>query len=269
MELFAIKTPIVYPKDDLIKITLESIKRANLNLQEKDILVFAETVVGTVQNRIVDVKDVKFVSDKANELAKKYSMDPRFVQIILEEADVILGGVKTVLLTEKEGVLIANAGADKSNSGGFTKIALFPEKLYETARKIRDLLKNDTGVKDLGVIIADSRVQPMKRGVIGVAIAVSGFDPIEDNRGKKDLFGRVLEITTRAVADDIVSAAELLMGEADEQTPIVLVRGAPVNFTDREIEKDEMLMPRDECLFMNVFKDLILTNIQSTKRKNK
>jgi len=256
MELHPIKTPIIYAKDDLIKITLESIEQANLKLQENDILVFAETVVGTAQNRIIDVEDVKNVSVKAKELAEKYVMDPRFVQIILEEADVILGGVRTVLLTQKEGVLIANAGADKSNSGGLTKIKLFPEKLYETAREMRDSLKKASGVKELGVIIADSRVQPMKRGVIGVAIAVSGFDPIEDNRGRKDLFGRELEITTRAVADDIVSAAELLMGEADEQIPIVLIRGAPVNFTDREIGKYDMLMPRDECLFMNVFKDL-------------
>ena len=257
MELHPIKTPIIYAKDDLIKITLESIEQANLKLQENDILVFAETVVGTAQNRIIDVEDVKNVSKKAKELAEKYVMDPRFVQIILEEADVILGGVRTVLLTQKEGVLIANAGADKSNSGGFTKIKLFPEKLYETAREMRDSLKKASGVKELGVIIADSRVQPMKRGVIGVAIAVAGFEPIEDNRGRKDLFGRELEITTRAVADDIVSAAELLMGEADEQIPVVLVRKAPVEFTDRNIEKDEMLMPRDECLFMNVFKDLV------------
>ncbi len=257
MELHPIKTPIIYVKDDLIKITLESIKHANLVLQENDILVFAETVVGTCQGRIVDIEDVKNVSEKAKELAEKYFMDPRFVQIILEEADVILGGVRTVLLTQKDGVLIANAGADKSNSGGLTKVALFPEKLNDTVREMRESFQKATGLKELGVIIADSRVQPMKRGVIGVAIAVSGFNPIEDNRGRKDLFGRVLEITTRAVADDIVSAAELLMGEADEQVPVVLVRGAPVQFTDRLIEKDEMLMPRDECLFMNVFKDLV------------
>lgn len=257
MELFPIKTPIIYAGQDLVKITLDSIRSANLILQENDILVFAETVVGTAQNRIIDVKDVKNVSEKAKELAEKYFMDPRFVQIILEEADVILGGVKTVLLTQKEGVLIANAGADKSNSGGMTKIKLFPAKLYQTAREMRDALQKASGVKELGVIIADSRVQPMKRGVIGVAIAVAGFEPIEDNRGRKDLFGRELEITTRAVADDIVSAAEILMGESDEQIPVVLVRKAPVKFTDRKIEKNEMLMPRDECLFMNVFKDLV------------
>jgi coenzyme F420-0:L-glutamate ligase/coenzyme F420-1:gamma-L-glutamate ligase len=257
MELYAIKTPIIHVGEDLIKITLESIKQANLVIQEQDILVFAETVVGTAQRRIIDINDVKHISEKAKELAEKYFMDPKFVQIILEEADVILGGVRTVLLTEKEGVLIANAGADKSNSGGMSKVALFPEKLYETARKMREMLMKASKVKELGIIIADSRVQPMKRGVIGVAISLAGIEPIDDNRGRKDLFGRELEITTRAVADDIVSAAELLMGEADEQTPIVLVRGAPVNFTDREIRKEEMLMPRDECLFMNVFKDLV------------
>jgi coenzyme F420-0:L-glutamate ligase len=257
MELFPIKTPIIYAGNDLLKITLESIKNANLTLQEGDILVFAETVVGTAQNRIVDIGDVKTISDKAKELAEKYFMDPRFVQIILEEADVILGGVRTVLLTQKDGVLIANAGADKSNSGGMSKVALFPEKLNETVNEMRETLRKASGVKELGVIIADSRVQPMKRGVIGVAIAVAGFEPIDDNRGRKDLFGRELEITTRAVADDIVSAAELLMGEADEQVPVVLVRNAPVTFTNRKIQKDEMLMPRDECLFMNVFKDLV------------
>ena len=134
---------------------------------------------------------------------------------------------------------------------------------------MRNSIRKQSGIKELGVIIADSRVQPMKRGVIGVAIAVSGFDPIEDNRGKKDLFGRVLEITTRAVADDIVSGAELLMGEADEQIPVVLVRGAPVTFTDREINPDEMLMPRDECLFMNVFKDLVAYKHPEYRKKNK
>ncbi|MBN2155818.1 MAG: coenzyme F420-0:L-glutamate ligase [Candidatus Lokiarchaeota archaeon] len=256
MELHPISTPIIYPKNDLVKITLDSIINANLSLKEKDILVFAETVVGTVQNRIVDLNDVKEISEKASELAEKYTMDPRVVQIVLDEADVILGGVKTVLLTQKEGILIANAGADRSNSGGFTKIKLFPENLHETVFNLHSEIKEKTGINQLGVIIADSRVQPMKRGVIGVAIAVAGMEPIDDSRGKKDLFGRPLEITTRAVADDLVSAAELLMGEANEQVPIVLIRGAPVTFTDRKIMTEEMLMPREECLFMNVFKDL-------------
>jgi coenzyme F420-0:L-glutamate ligase len=225
-------------------------------LVEKDILVFSEKIIGTAQNRIVDLEYVSNISEKAYELAEKYSMDHRFVQIILEEADVVLGGVKSVLLTQREGILIANAGADRSNSGGPTKIILFPSELQLTAKNIRISIQNMTGIKDLGIIIADSRVQPMKRGVIGVAIAVAGFEPIDDNRGRMDLFGRKLEITTRAVADDIVSAAELLMGEANEQTPVVIVRSAPIKFTVRDIKAEEMLMPREECLFMNVFKDL-------------
>ena len=256
MELHSIKTPIIQPHDDLIRITLDSIQDAGLQLRERDILVFSEKIVATAQNRIVDLENVVNISKKAKELADKYSIDPRFVQVILEEADIILGGVKTVLLTQKEGILIANAGADRSNSGGPTKIILFPDKLQETAKIMRNSIQKITGIKELGVILADSRVQPMKRGVIGVAIAVAGIEPIDDNRGRKDLFGRRLEITTRAVADDIVSSAELLMGEAAEQTPVIIVREAPIKFTNREIQAEEMLMPREECLFMNVFKDL-------------
>lgn len=256
MELFPIKTPIIKPGDNIVDISINSLKVLNLILKDKDILVFAETPVGTSQNRIIDKKDVKEISQKARELAIKYKMEPIFTQIILNEADVILGGVDGVLLTEKDGILIANAGVDQSNSGGLNKFSLFPDNPQKTAANIRSKIMQISGVKELGVIIADSRVQPMKKGVIGVAIGVAGIEPIENNIGRKDLFGRELNHTTRAVADDLVSASELLMGEADEQIPIVLIRGAPVVFTDRKILTEEMLMPRQKCLFMNVFKDL-------------
>ena len=256
MELFPIKTPIIKPGDNIVDITINSLKVLNLKLKDKDILVFAETPVGTAQNRIVDVNDVKEIGQKARELAIKYKMEPIFTQIILNEADIILGGVEGVLLTEKDGILIANAGVDQSNSGGKNKFSLFPDNPQKTAADIRRKIIYISGVKELGVIIADSRVQPMKKGVIGVAIGVAGIEPVENNIGRKDLFGMELRHTTRAVADDLVSASELLMGEADEQIPIVLIRNAPVIFTDREILADEMLMPRQKCLFMNVFKDL-------------
>lgn len=257
MELYPIKTPIIYPKDDLIDITLKSIEKANIKVQERDILIFAETVVGTAQGRIIKHNNSKKIDPLAKQLAEKYKMDPFFVQIILEEADTILGGVPGVLLTEKEGILIANAGVDQSNSGGLDTFVLFPENPSKTAYELRKKIKEKLGLRELGVLIIDSRVQPLKKGTIGVAIAVAGFEPINDCRGRKDLFGRVLHITTRALADDLASAAELLMGEADEQTPIVLARNIPVDFTDREISISEMLFPRDQCLFMNVFKDLI------------
>jgi coenzyme F420-0:L-glutamate ligase/coenzyme F420-1:gamma-L-glutamate ligase len=257
MEIHAIKTPIIKPNDDLVQIAMDSLNSAGFTLNEKDILVFAETVVGTAQNRVLDYSEIKSASDEALKLGKKYKLDPKFVQIILEEADVVLGGVEGVLLTEKDGVLIANAGIDQSNSGGLSKYVFFPRDPQGTAAEIRQKLMQIKKIKNLGIIIADSRVQPMKRGVIGVAIGVSGFEPIIDIRGKKDLFGRVLKFKTISIVDDLSSAAETVIGEADEQTPIALIRNAPVTFTNRKIDVKEMIMPRNECLFMNVFKDLI------------
>ncbi|MBN2153639.1 MAG: coenzyme F420-0:L-glutamate ligase, partial [Candidatus Lokiarchaeota archaeon] len=105
-------------------------------------------------------------------------------------------------------------------------------------------------------MIIDSRVQPLKVGVIGGALAVSGFQPVEDIRGQEDIFGRALLIKQIAVADDLSSAAEIAMREAAEQTPFVLIHGAPVKLVpDDQIKEDAMLMPMDECLFMNVFKN--------------
>ena len=268
MEFHSIKTPIITQKDDLVKVLVNSLNSNNLKLENKNILIFAETVVGTTQGRIIEHNDIKSIEPKANELAKSYKMDPVFVQIILNEADTILGGVEGVLLTEKDGVLIANAGVDQSNSGGPDKYSLFPDNPSETAYKLWSKIKEKFGLNELGIIIADSRVQPMKRGVIGVAIGVAGFEPIEDYRGRKDLFGMELTITTKSVADDLTSAAEILMGEADEQIPIVLVKNAPVIFTTRKIDSSEMIMPQDQCLFMNVFKDLAAYKKPIHKKEN-
>ncbi|MHA1729386.1 MAG: coenzyme F420-0:L-glutamate ligase [Promethearchaeota archaeon] len=254
--MFPVKTPIIKPHDNIVEITLQALNDYNLKLRNDDILIFAETVIGTSQNRIIDENDINKIDPKATELAETYKMDPKFVQVVLNEADIILGGVEGVLLTEKDGILIANAGVDRSNAGGPTKLSLFPKEPQKTAKELWKRFKSEGKIEKIGVIIADSRVQPMKKGVIGVAIGVAGFEPVEDCKDKKDLFGRPLKITTRALSDDLTSAAEILMGEADEQIPIVLIRNAPVKFTDREIQSEEMLMSRQKCLFMNVFKDL-------------
>ncbi|MHA1392948.1 MAG: coenzyme F420-0:L-glutamate ligase [Promethearchaeota archaeon] len=256
MQFFPIKTPLIKPNADLVAIALDSIRNAGLNIKERDILIFTEKVVATAQNRIVHKSFIKNTSNLAKKLAKKYKMEPEFVQLILNEADFVLGGVEGVLLTEIHGILVANAGIDQSNSGGNNRYVLFPANPQKTSEKILEELKNKTSLKELGVIISDSRVQPMKKGTIGVAIAVSGFEPVDDCIGKLDLFGRRLNITKRAIADDLVCGAQILMGEANEQTPIVLVRDAPVLFINRKISTNDMLISKEECLFMNVFKEL-------------
>lgn len=253
MELIPVKTPIIRPGDNLIEIFQHSLSENNITLQNGDIVVIAETVVATSQRRIINEKEITEVSEKAHKISKKYEMRPKFVELILQEADKILGGVTGVLLTEKYGVPIANAGIDESNSGGSGNYVLMPEKPFETAVNYRNQLKIDYNMKDLGLIITDSRVQPMKRGTIGVAFAVAGFEPVEKCQGKRDLFDRELIITERAIADDISSAAQLLMGESNQQIPIVIVRNIEVKFTDNDIAPTEMLIDRNRCLFMNVF----------------
>jgi coenzyme F420-0:L-glutamate ligase len=176
-------------------------------------------------------------------------MDARLCELVLQESGAILGGVDHVLLAEVSGLLIANAGIDQSNAGGDDKVVLLPKDLQKSADEIRAQLEERDGVK-IGVILADSRVQPLKVGVIGMALSVSGFVPIIDCRGKTDLFGRVLRFKQMAVADDIASAAELLMGECDEAVPFALARGAPIILTDEP--PVSMVMPARDCLFMNI-----------------
>ncbi|MCK5341793.1 MAG: coenzyme F420-0:L-glutamate ligase, partial [Candidatus Heimdallarchaeota archaeon] len=112
------------------------------------------------------------------------------------------------------------------------------------------------GIDNLGVIISDSRVQPLRKGTIGIAIATAGFEPVEDLRGTPDLFNRPLEITMRAIADDLTSAAQFLLSEADQQTPVVIIRGTNVVFTENPQLTPEMAP--EQCLYMNIFAKYLL-----------
>ena len=113
-----------------------------------------------------------------------------------------------------------------------------------------------TPLKNLGVIISDSRVQPLRKGTIGIAIATAGFEPVEDLRGQPDLFNRPMEITMRAIADDLTSAAQFLLSEANQQTPIVIIRGSNVEFSEDPQSTPEMAP--EQCLYMNIFSKYLL-----------
>jgi len=250
MYLFSIKLPLIQKNSPLLDIIVKAIKENNESLEDGDILVISEKVVATAQGRVVNLSDVTEISEKAKKLAKKYDMDECFVELILKEAKEIFGGMTHVILTKVDDFLIANAGIDQSNAGS-NYVVLLPNNLRETVLGYRDRLKQEYSLKDLGVIIADSRVQPLRKGTIGIAIATAGFEPIEDCRGRPDLFGRPLEITMRAIADDLASAAQFLLGEGAEQTPVVIIRGSNVEFTSDPQMTTEM--PPEECLYMNIF----------------
>lgn len=255
MELFSIKLPLIKENDNLLSIIIEKIKGIGKSLKEGDVIVIAEKVIATSQGRLINLSDVSNISKKAKKMAKEFDMDERYVQLILQEASMILGGMTHVILAQVNDFLIANAGIDQSNAGP-NKVVLLPKDLKKVVWEYWEVLKKEFGLTNLGVIISDSRVQPLRKGTIGIAIATAGFEPVEDLRGHPDLFKRPMEITMRAIADDLTSAAQFLLSEADQQTPVVIIRGSNVKFTDNPQLTTEMAP--EECLYMNIFSKYLL-----------
>jgi len=249
LHVYGIKMPLIRPGDDLVALTIEGSKKLGTPIRNRDIIVYSAKVVGTSQGRLVDLSKIK-PSKKALKISKKYHLDPAFAEIILKESDEILGGVEYALSTMKRGVLIANGGVDQSNAPpGF--VALWPEDPQRSAEEFRGCFK-DAGL-DVGILIIDSRTLPLRMGNSSVALGVAGFRPVEDLRGKKDLFGRPMKIKRLAVADNLASAAHLVMGETSESVPVAVVRDAPVHYGGDHVI-DEAFIPIDECLIMHLLK---------------
>ena len=250
MIVYPIKTRIITEKDNILDVLLESLALSNIKIQDKDIITVAETPLGTTEGRVVKLSDVK-VSKDAAKLAEKYVLLPEIAQLIIDEADEILGGIPHVVLTIKNNTLMANAGIDKSNvpPGYASPLPLNPRA---SAERLRAEVKKRTG-KTIGVMVIDSRTQPLRLGNIGMALGVAGFRPVVDDRGRKDLFGNVLRITRRAVADNLASACTAVMGESNESVPAALIRDAPAEFVDESFDSSEMWIPPTECMYMAIF----------------
>jgi coenzyme F420-0:L-glutamate ligase len=148
---------------------------------------------------------------------------------------------------------MANAGVDKSNiPTGYA--SLLPKNPRMSADRIRLQVKATLGI-DIGVMIIDSRTQPLRLGNIGMALGVAGFRPVMDDRGRYDLFGNAMRITRRAMADNLASACTAVMGESDESIPAALIRNAPVDFTKESFDSSEMWIRPDECMYMAIFEE--------------
>ncbi|MFA4877603.1 MAG: coenzyme F420-0:L-glutamate ligase [Methanoregula sp.] len=248
-EVFGLSTGIIRSGDSIADRVVAAARETCKGFEDEDILVLAETAVATAEGNIVDLSFVT-PSKRAEELAEQYDMDPRTAEVVLRESDSVVGGIPGFLLCMKAGTLLPNAGVDASNAppGCVTPLPADPDK---SALAIKDAIKGLTG-KTIGVIIADSRTHAMRLGCSGVAIGAAGITAVIDDRGRKDLFGRELEVTKRAVADNIASAAELVMGEADECTPAAIVRGIGLSIGDHVgIES----IDATDCLFMGAFRN--------------
>jgi coenzyme F420-0:L-glutamate ligase len=197
-------------------------ERLGRRVSDGDVLVISSKFVAISEGRVVKLDSVR-AGTRAKELAARNRMDERLCELVLRESDEIVGGIPGFLLATKDGLLTPNAGIDKSNVR-HGNVVLYPRRPALSAWRIREALKFSRGVS-VGVVICDSRLSPTRRGTTGVTVASSGIEAVLDMRGRKDLFGNVLKVTSQSVADDLSSAAEILMGESDEATPIVLVRG--------------------------------------------
>jgi len=247
LQVLGIKTDLISPGDDLVESLEKAIVRSGLVLQDGDILVISESTVATAEGRVVALQDVT-PSPLALSMAAKYSKDPREMELILQESDEIMGGIPGVVLTLRDGFLYPNAGIDSSNAPP-GHVVLFPADAQKTAFEIMERMAKG---RKIAVIIGDSRTHPLRLGCVGVALACVGLEPVEDARGQKDLFGRELKITCKAVADNLVSAAQIVMGEGDEGIPAVIIRDAPVSII--EVSHAIPTIAPQECMYIGAMR---------------
>ncbi len=232
--------------EDLAEALIRALEDSGVRISDGDVVAVTSKVVSYSQGRLVSLSEVK-PSAEAVKMALKYDLTPEIAELVIREANEVIGGVKHYILTIRDGVVLGNAGVDKSNAP-YGMVVLPPENPEAVAHRLRREIYERTGVK-IGILIVDSRIEPLRRGTVGVALAVAGFEPLSDERGKPDIYGKPLLVTRRALADMLASTAELYFGERDELTPFVLIRNAPVRCTDRWIHSNIMFIPRDECIF--------------------
>lgn len=247
MIVYPIQAELARPEDSIPELLFKAVAKKRIHLKTGDIVGISSKIVGIAENRIRYLESVGPAS-KAKSLARKYSLTAAFAQAVLDEADMVVGGVKGALLTVKNGDAVANAGIDRKNAPE-EAVVLWPRNADLSARNIRRSIRRRSG-KNVGVVIVDSRVSPLRLGTTGFAIGCAGFRAIEDVRGRVDLFGRRIEITVRAIADGIAAAAQLVMGEGSERIPFALVRYAPVTLGNGHGVRPAKLA-WDQCLYMS------------------
>jgi coenzyme F420-0:L-glutamate ligase/coenzyme F420-1:gamma-L-glutamate ligase len=219
--------PLVRPGDDLAALIIAACERAALAPGDGDVVVVAQKIVSKAEGRYLDLAEVK-PSARAASLAAEVGKDPRLVEVILRESRRVVRHRPGVLIVEHRlGCIMANAGVDRSNVDpqmGAEPVLLLPRDPDASAARLRDRLAARFK-SELAVVITDSWGRAWRRGTVGVALGAAGLPALMDLRGRPDLFGHDLRVTQTGFADEIASAASLVMGQADEARPVVLVRG--------------------------------------------
>ena len=241
--------PLVEPGDQLAHLLLQNLRHNRLTPESGDILVVAQKIVSKAENRYVRLAEVE-PGAEALRLAGQVDKDPRLLELVLRESRQVLRVHPGVIIVEHRlGYVHANAGIDKSNipfDSEDPQVLLLPEDPDASARRLLRLL-TDEFEAPLAVIINDSAGRAWRNGTVGMAIGCAGIEPLADQIGDPDLYGRPLEVTQVAVADELAAAASLVMGQADEACPAVLVKGA--RWQPADCGQRPLLRPLQQDLF--------------------
>lgn len=234
MTITPIKTRIFQEHENLEKFILEYIP----SIQENSIIVVTSKIVALAEGRTHDND-----SDESKEI------------LIKQESEWMMK-TKYVWLTLKDGMLAASAGIDASNANG--KLILLPKNSFHAAYELREKIKKHFAIENCGALIIDSRLLPLRAGALAYAIGYAGFKGVKDNRGKPDIFGRVLQYSQADVADGLASGAVICMGEGAEQIPLAVITDPPVEWTDDPIDPNELRIPPEDDLYRPFFENVPL-----------
>jgi len=239
--------PMIESGDNLVKILLQSLEKAQIRLQNGDILVVAQKIISKAEGRRVNLSGV-IPSPEAQHLAAETEKDPRLLELILQESREVVRKRPGLVITEHNlGFISANAGIDHSNVAGTDDwVLLLPKEPDASADRLRAGLEEATGA-NIGVLIIDSHGRAWRVGTVGITIGLSGLPGVVDLRGQKDLCGYELVATIVGAADELAAGASLLMGQVAEATPVVHVRGFPYPLRDARLP--ELIRSRETDLF--------------------
>jgi coenzyme F420-0:L-glutamate ligase / coenzyme F420-1:gamma-L-glutamate ligase len=222
--------------DDIADLIIKSIKDKNESLQENDVVIITHKIISKAEGRTTDLRNI-VPSEESKKISSNTGKDPRLVELIISQSNEIVKIERDIIITEtKHGFVCANAGIDTSNVGKLSNhVLLLPDDPDESARNIRNDINAKTGV-NVGIIISDTFGRPFRKGQVNIAIGIAGIDPIKSYIGKRDMYGNILRVTEIAIADEITSAAELVMGKSS-RVPVSIVRGYNFTFYDSSISK--------------------------------
>jgi coenzyme F420-0:L-glutamate ligase/coenzyme F420-1:gamma-L-glutamate ligase len=240
--------PMVKKGDNLAELIVSAARNDGVALDYGDVIVVAHKIVSKTEGRTVKLSDVK-PSLKAQALGKATKRDPRLVELVLREAKRVVKATPEILIVEDAlGFVCINAGVDKSNVQGEEAFALLPIDPDKSAQQIRSRIRDLTG-KEVVVVICDTYSRPFRRGQVELAIGLAGMNPFRDYRGQKDLFGYVLKVKNSAIADEIASAAEMLIGQGNEAIPVVVVKGFGGVTITEDASASDLCISEKEDLF--------------------